>query len=111
MKKTAALIFSILCMIAFSSIAFSAKTESQFNMFGGKVVAIDLEHKTLTLREDTKGIFTCTFGDSTKVMKNHQQKTLSDIKVDDIIVIMYEKVAGKDFAKTISIFLPAQGSP
>ena len=111
MTKAVALICSIICMIAFSSMASSEETKNKMNIFGGKVVTIDSEHKTFTLREDNRGIFNCTFGDSTLVRKNNQLKEVSDIKVGDIIVVIYEKMAGKNFAKTISIFVPAQGSP
>ena len=111
MKKIVFLICSILCMIAFSSMAFSEETKDKINMFAGKVVTIDLEHKTFTMKEDNRGLFTCTFGDSTPVRKNNQQKAVSDIKVGDIIVVIYEKMAGKNLAKTITVFVPAQGSP
>jgi len=111
MKKIAFLICSMLCMIAFSSMASSTETKNKINIFGGKVVTIDSEHKTFTLREDNRGLFTCTFGDSTPVRKNNQLKAVSDIKVGDIIVVIYDKMAGKNFAKTISIIVTAKRSP
>ena len=111
MKKTAMIIFSMLFMIASSSIAFSAETGSKLNMFGGKVVAIDMGHKTLTLKEDTKGNFICTFSDSTKVFSNNSQKTISDMKLGDIALVIYANASGKNFAKSIRFFKPAQGSP
>ena len=111
MKKTASLIFSILFMIAFSSIAFSAETKSQLNVFGGQIVAMDTGHKTFTLKEDKRGSFTCTYGDSTKVFSNNQQKTISDMKLGDIAVVVYTKASGENFAKSITFFTPAQGSP
>jgi hypothetical protein len=111
MKKTASLIFLILCMIAFSSTAFSSETESKLQVFGGKIVSIDLEHKTFTLKEDTKGNFTCTFTDRTKVLSNNRQMTISDMKVGNIAVVVYAEASGKNLAKTINFFAPAKGSP
>jgi len=45
------------------------------------------------------------------VRKNNQLKAVSDIKVGDIIVVIYDKMAGKNFAKTISIIVTAKRSP
>ena len=107
MNKTATLIFTILFMIACSSIALSAETKGQYSMFAGQIVSIDTEHKTLTLKEDTKGTFTCAYGDNTKFFSNNQQKTISDLKVGDIAAVVYAKSSGKDLAKSVSFFKPA----
>ena len=111
MKKTAFLIFSVLCIIAIASIAFSADKGSKINMFAGQVVSVDAANKTITLKEDTKGNFTSPFNDKTKVFQNKQSKTISDIKVGDIAAVVFDEAAGKSIAKSITIFASAQESP
>ena len=109
MKKLASLAISILCVIACASIALSA-TQGPVQMFAGQVIAIDSEHKTFTLKEDNKGLFTCTFTDSTPVMKNNQQGTIAELKVGDIAAVIYGEASGKKFAKTVTVFVPVKVS-
>lgn len=112
MKKTAAVIVSILFVITFASAAFSAEKARSIKMFAGKVVSIDMKEKAITLREDKKGDFKCTFNDKTKVMKDNKPQTASDIKVGDIAATLYEEVSGKNIARSFTIFSqPAAVAP
>jgi len=104
MRKTASLVFSVLIIVAFASTALSADKGSKTNMFAGQVVSVDTVNKTVTLKEDTKGSFTSTFSDKTKVFQNNQPKSISDIKVGVIAAVIFEEADGKNFAKSVTIF-------
>lgn len=104
MRKTASLIFSVLFIITFASTVFSADQGSKTNMFAGQVVSVNNVNKTITLKEDTKGTFTSTFSDKTRVFQNNQPKSISDIKVGVIAAVIFEEAAGKNFAKSVTIF-------
>ena len=108
MKKTALILFSMILLVAFSSVAFSAETKNNLKIFGGQVVAMDTEHKTFTLKEDKRGTFICTYDDSTRGFSNNQQKTISDMKVGNIAVVVYDEVSGKNLARSITFFEPAR---
>ena len=111
MKKATAVIVTVLFVIAFASAAFSAEKGRSIKMFAGKVISIDMKGKTITLREDKKGDFTCTFDDKTKIMKDNKPKTASDIKVGDIAATLYEEVSGKNMAKSFTVFTPPAATP
>lgn len=106
MNKTAFLIFTTLFIFTCTSFALSTEMKSNFSMFTGKVVAIDLKHKTFTL-ENTKGTFTCGYGDNTNFFLNNQQKTISDLKIGDIAAVVYTKSFDKDLAKSVSFLKSA----
>ncbi len=103
MSRIVAVLVLILFVSAFTGIAYSVEKENKIKLEAGVVKALDAKAKTITLSADNKTDFTCFFDDKTAVRANTGKKiTTADIKVGDVIVLLYEEVNGKKIAKSVT---------
>lgn len=102
MNKIVPVIIAIVLVFSFAGTTFSAE-KKKFEVFGGGVKAIDLKEKTVTLWNDSVPEFICSVDDRSISKQTSGNKTLADIKVGDIAVVVYDKVNGKNVAKSITI--------
>jgi hypothetical protein len=109
LNKAVSAIIVILLVFAFTGMAFSAENNKKTQVFGGKITAINTKEKTITLKNDETPKFTCIFNDKTLIRMTNGQKPI-DMKINDIIAVLYEEVNGKNIAKSISALAPAASS-
>jgi ribosomal protein S1 len=120
MKKIITILLSLLIAVAFISVSSAIgeqKTESpQFELklqpaakiqqITGVVKSLNAIDKSMAvtkkMRKKTLEAV-ITINDSTKIMKQNEKKTFSDLKVGDTVVAKYVKVDGKNVAKSIAI--------
>jgi ribosomal protein S1 len=120
MKKVITILLCLLIAIAFISVSSAIseqKTESpqfepklqraaKIQQITGVVKALNVIDKSIavTKKMRKKSIeAVITIDDTTKIMKQDEKKTLSDLKVGDTVVAKYVKADGKNLAKSISI--------
>jgi len=101
-NKVVPVIIAIALVFSFTGMTFSAEKE-KMKVFGGGVKAINLKEKTMTLWNDKVPEFTCSVDDKSISKTTSGNKTLADIKVGDIAVVVYEEVNGKNVAKSITV--------
>lgn len=98
------MLISVFFVVSFVGISSAADKRTKPKVAAGAVKTIDLQAKTLTLREDTKPDLTCSFDDKTTLRSNNGQKiTFADIKIGAILVLVYDIVDGKNIAKSITV--------
>ena len=122
MKNFITIIVSILFTFAISSIPFAIGEEkavpttlpapsklpyaSKVQQITGGVSAVNTTTNSITV---TKKIMdkvveaVVTIDDKTEIMKEKENKSFSDIKMGDKVVVKYTKVDGKNIAKSITI--------
>lgn len=97
MKKTFAIVLSILFVFGFASLSFGATKQVT-----GKVTAIDQKAMTITV-QGRKGKVTASLDKKTKVVEGKAKKTLADVQAGAKVTMKYAKTGGKDIAKRIII--------
>lgn len=103
MSRIVAVLVSILFVSAFTGIGYSAGKENKIKLEAGVVKALDANAKTITLSADNKTDFKCSFDDKTVVRANTGKKiTTADIKIGDVIVLLYKEVNGKKIAESVT---------
>lgn len=92
-------------LLCFAGTAFSAEKQ-QLKVFGGTIKAIDTKEKVLTLWNAEVPEFTLTVEEKTISKITSEKKTLADMKIGDIAVVVYEEVNGKIVPKAITVKTP-----
>jgi len=124
MKKTIAIVLSLVLMFAFTAVTFAAekaaapaektvKAEKAVKaekvapakkavkkQVTGEVTAVDA--KTLTVK-GKKGDVTISTDDKTMVMAGKDKKTLADVKAGDKVTVKYTEADGKNVAAKVAI--------
>ncbi len=118
MKKTIAIIVSLLFVLSVAGLTFAAEkamekkeapamekkapAKAKVKMVTGEVTAVDVKANTITVK-GKKAEMTITCEDNTKVMMGKEKKACADVKVGDKVTAKYSEVEGKDVAKSVSI--------
>jgi hypothetical protein len=118
MKKTIAIIVSLLFVLSVAGLSFAAekamkkeaavektmekKVPVKVRWLSGEVSAVDAAASTLTVK-GRKAEVALTVNDKTSIKMGKEKKTLADVKVGDRVSTRYSEVEGKNVAKSISI--------
>lgn len=106
MTKIVSVIIAAAVVFSCAGIAFSAE-KKKMEVFGGGVKAVDTKEKTITLWNDKVPEITFSVDDKSISKMTSGNKTLADIKIGDIAVVVYEEVNGKKVVKSMTIQTPA----
>jgi Cu/Ag efflux protein CusF len=123
MKKTLAIIVSLIFVLSFAGLSFAAdkavekkaepvkaekKAEpvkaapAKVKQVTGDVAAVDAKANTITVK-GKKGDTVVTCDDKTKIMMGKDKKALADVKVGDKVTVKFSEADGKMTAKSIAI--------
>ncbi len=126
MKKTLAIIVSLIFVLSFAGLSFAAdkavekkaepvkaekkapavaekKAEpAKVKQVTGDVAAVDAKANTITVK-GKKGDTVVTCDDKTKIMMGKDKKTLADVMVGDKVTVKYSEADGKMTAKIVAI--------
>ena len=116
MKKTIAIVLSLVLMFAFTAVTFAAEKaaapaekkeaapakKAAKKQVTGEVTAVDAKANTLTVK-GKKGDVTVSTDDKTKVAAGKNKKTLADVKVGDKVEVKFTEADGKNTASHVSI--------
>jgi ribosomal protein S1 len=114
MKKTIAIVLSLVLMFAFSAATFAAEkaaapaekkaapAKAAKKQVTGEVTAVDAKANTLTVKGKAGDVMLST-DDKTKVMAGKDKKALADVKVGDKVTVKYTEAEGKNVAHKVSI--------
>ncbi len=97
MKKTIAIVVSLIFVLAFTAASFAA---AKIHSVTGEVTAVDAAAKTVTLKAK-KGEVTVSVEDKTSIKEGKEKKTLADLKAGDKVTVKYTEADGKMTAKSI----------
>ena len=104
MKKTLAILLTLIFVFALTSVTFAAKKKAAAaKQATGEVTAVDAKANTITVKA-TKGDVTVSADDKTKFMP--KGKTIADIMAGDKVKVTYTEADGKMTAKSVTI-MPA----
>lgn len=125
MKKTIAIVLSLLFVFAIASVSFAAEAKKEAapakkeaapaekkeaapakakkGTVSGEVMAIDAKASTLTVKGPKKGDVVVSVTDKTKIMSGKDKKTLADIKAGDKVKVAYTEAEGKNTASSVTI--------
>ena len=115
MKKTIAIVLSLVLMFAFTAVTFAdekaaapAEKKAAHAMKAvkkqvtGEVTAVDAKANTLTVK-GKKGDVMVSTDDKTTVMAGKDKKTLADVKAGDKVTVNYTEADGKNVAAKVAI--------
>lgn len=123
MKKTIAIVLSLVLMFAFTAVTFAAEKEAASaekksaaaetksadaakkavkKQVTGEVTAVDAKANTLTVK-GKKGDVMVSTDDKTSVMAGKDAKTLADVKAGDKVTVKYTEADGKNVATKVAI--------
>jgi len=115
MKKTIAIVLSLVLMFAFTAVTFAdekaaapAEKKAAHAMKAvkkqvtGEVTAVDAKANTLTVK-GKKGDVMVSTDDKTTVMAGKDKKTLADVKAGDKVMVNYTEADGKNVATKVTI--------
>jgi len=114
MKKTIAIVLSLVLMFAFTAVTFAAekaaapaekkemKAKAVKKQVTGEVTAVDAKANTLTVK-GKKGDVMVSTDDKTTVMAGKDKKTLADVKAGDKVTVNYTEADGKNVAAKVAI--------
>lgn len=97
MKKTFAVVLSLLFILSFVSLSAAAMKQ-----LTGKVTAVNHKAMTLTVH-GRRGEITASCDKKTRVAEGKEKRTLSDVQVGAKVTLKYSRVDGKDIARRIVI--------
>jgi Cu/Ag efflux protein CusF len=102
MKKTIAVVLSLLFILAVTSITFAAETQAApaEKKVRGDITAVDAKAMTVTVK-GKKGDVTVTVDAKTEFKLGKDKMTIADLKVGDKVKIFYHEADGKNTAKSI----------
>ncbi|MDI6889858.1 MAG: hypothetical protein QMC83_02805 [Thermodesulfovibrionales bacterium] len=123
MKKIIIILLSVILAFTVSSISLAVEKEEELKVsvppelsklptaakvqqITGEVKAINISAQSILVTKKIRDKVVeavIKVNDTTKIQKEKEQKTLSDIKVGDKVVVRYTKVDGKNIAKNIAI--------
>ena len=121
MKKTIAIVLSLVLMFAFTAVTFAAekaapaapaekaapakaekKAPAKVKQVSGEVAAVDAKANTLTVK-GKKGDVMVNADDKTSVKVGKEKKSLADVKAGDKVTVKYAETDGKNVAKSILV--------
>ncbi len=127
MKKTLAIIVSLIFVLSFAGLSFAAdkavekkaepvkvekKAEpavaekkaapAKVKQVTGDVAAVDAKANTITVK-GKKGDTVVTCDDKTKIMMGKDKKAIADVKVGDKVTVKFSEADGKMTAKSVAI--------
>ena len=108
MKKTIAIVLSLVLMFAFTAVTFAAEKaaapakKAVKKQVTGEVTAVDAKANTLTVK-GKKGDVMVSTDDKTAVTAGKDKKTLADVKVGDKVTVNYTEADGKNVAAKVAI--------
>jgi len=116
MKKTIAIVLSLVLMFAFTAVTFAAEKaaapaekkeaapakKAVKKQVTGEVTAVDAKANTLTVK-GKKGDVMLSADDKTAVTAGKDKKTLADVKVGDKVTVNYTEADGKNVAHKVAI--------
>src|SRR5574340_1066488 len=123
MKKTIAIVLSLVLMFAFTAVTFAAEKaaapaekkemkaekkeaapakKAAKKQVTGEVTAVDAKANTLTVK-GKKGDVMVSTDDKTTVMAGKDKKALADVKAGDKVTVNYTEADGKNVANKIAI--------
>ena len=115
MKKTIAIIVSLIFVLSFAGLSFAAdkpaaekKAEPvkaapvKVKQVTGDVTAVDAKAGTITVK-GKKGDTTVATDAKTKIMMGKDVKALADVKVGDKVMVKFSEADGKMTAKSVAI--------
>jgi len=108
-NKIVPVILAVALLFSFTGMASSAEKQ-KMQVFGGGVKAVDTKEKTITLWNDKVPEITFSVDDKSISKMTSGNKTLADIKIGDIAVVVYDEVNGKKVVKSMTIQSPASSS-
>jgi hypothetical protein len=112
MKKTIAIIVAVLFTFALASVSLAVEKKAEMtkpNYIIGKIKAVDTGAQTLTIAKQEKGKEEDTvvvIDKETSITIDKEKKMLADVKVGEIVAVMYTQLEGKNIAKNILIKHP-----
>ncbi len=118
MKKTIAVVLSLLFILAVTSVTFAAEKQAApaaqqpaakaapaakavEQHVKGDITAVDANAMTVTVK-GKKGDVTVTVDAKTEFKLGKDKKTVADLKVGEKVKILYHEADGKNIAKSIS---------
>lgn len=109
MKKTIAVVLSLIFILAVTSVTFAAEkhaapapaAKAVEKHVKGDITAVDANAMTVTVK-GKKGDVTVTVDAKTEFKLGKDKKTVSDLKVGEKVKILYHEADGKNIAKSIS---------
>ncbi len=125
MKKTLAIIVSLIFVLSFAGLSFAAdkavekkattveekkaepakaekKAIAKVKQVTGDVTVVDVKANAITVK-GKKGDTVVACDDKTKIMMGKDKKTLADVKVGDKVTVKYSEADGKMTAKLVAI--------
>ncbi len=116
MKRITGMVAAFLFLFVIAGIAPASdeKTEDgksgkRLKQITGEVTDIDLKSQTVTV-VGKNGMFSIALTEKTKVMRDREPKSLSDVQVGDRVTIKYRQTGGKQTAKSLHIKTAAKKS-
>jgi preprotein translocase subunit SecF len=103
MKKTIAIVLSVIFVLAVASLAFAGTKQVT-----GDITAVDAKASTVTVK-GRSGEVTVDVVDSTKIKAGAKSMTLQDLKAGEKVKVVYTEADGKNTAKTIEMKAKAGG--
>jgi Cu/Ag efflux protein CusF len=115
MKKTIAIVLSLLFILAVASVTFATDTKeaatekkteaghaakAEAKHVTGEVTAVDVKAGTITVKGE-KGDVTVKADAKTHIMIGKDKKSLADIKAGDKVTVKYHEADGKNTAVRI----------
>ena len=116
MKKTIAVVLSLIFIFAVTSVTFAAEkaaapapapapekahaTKAVEKHVKGDITAVDAKAMTITVK-GKKGDVTVTVDDKTDIKIGKDKKTLADLKAGEKVIIKYHEADGKNTAKSV----------
>lgn len=105
MNKIVPVVIAVAFVFSLAGMTSSAERQ-QKKLFAGTIKKIDTKEKVITLENDRVAEFTCSVDEKSIPQMTNGKKTLADMKVGDIAVVVYEEVNGKNVAKGITVQPP-----
>jgi len=118
MKKTIAVVLSLIFILAVTSVTFAAEkaaapapapekkmeaahaTKAVEKHVKGDITAVDAKAMTITVK-GKKGDVTVTVDDKTDIKIGKEKKTIADLKAGEKVIIKYHEADGKNTAKSV----------
>lgn len=114
MKKTIAVVLSLIFIFAVTSVTFAAEkaaapapapekahaTKAVEKHVKGDITAVDAKAMTITVK-GKKGDVTVTVDDKTDIKIGKDKKTIADLKAGEKVIIKYHEADGKNTAKSV----------
>ena len=102
MKKTIAVVLSLIFILAVTSITFAVEKQAApvENKVKGDITAVDAKAMTVTVK-GKKGDVTVMVDAKTEFKLGKDKKTIADLKAGEKVKIIYHEADGKNIAKRI----------